>query len=97
MLTRETSERAQRAWSLHWQFVTMMHAACLWPERHDAGEILGEWWGIAFPGRELTNEDFTSDIFDRVRAALAERGGVVKPILPENPFTDYVHDNLEID
>ncbi len=97
MIAREQTYEAQQSWDMHWQFVTMMHACCRWPEKHDVSETIGYWWSVAYPERELTDEDITRDIFDKLRRRLAEIGGVSNPILPSNVFTEFVVSQLEFD
>jgi len=71
----------------------MMSASIMWPDKYDAGEILGEWWSIAF-ARELTDEDINDKLFDRIRKRLLINYGESSLLLAENKRTKLIKSQL---
>ena len=70
----------------------MMNASIKWPDKWDAGEILGEWWSVAF-NRELTDEDINDKLFDRIRKQLLINYGD-SPLLIETERTKFIKSQL---
>ena len=77
-----TNEAIQRI-SLHESFLTMIVASIRWEEKWDISDILTYWWGIAFPHRQMIEEDLNENTIDNMRLALLEIGGIKSPILRE--------------
>lgn len=70
----------------------MMNASIRWPDKYDAGLILGEWWSVAF-NRELTDEDINDKLFDRIRKQLLINFGE-SPLLIETERIKFIKSQL---
>ena len=80
--------------TLHESFLTMINASIKNPDKWDASEILTYWWEIAFPTKEMTEEDLNENTIDNIRAALLQRGGMVNPVLKETTRTKFIKKSL---
>lgn len=80
--------------TLHESFLTMIKASIDNPNKWDASEILTYWWEIAFPTKELTEEELNENTIDKIRVALLQRGGIAKPILEETERTKFIKKSL---
>ena len=89
-LTNETLQRL----ALHESFLTMLFASVKWGEKWDVSDILIYWWGVAFPHRELTEEDLNDNTIDSIRYALLMRGGIEHPILKETKRTQLIKQSI---
>ena len=87
------SPEAKRARLTHDNFLTMLNAAVLWPEKWDASDIIGKYWSLAF-NQEITEEDFNNDLFDRIRKQLLINAGVINPVLEENYITKNIKSQI---
>jgi len=88
------SAEAKRARVEHDAFIIMLHAAITWPEKHDASDVLGNFWALAFPEIDIGEEDYNENLIDRIRLQLLIKSGVQNPILTENRFTREVKQNI---
>lgn len=83
MIKKSLSNAAIQKMGLHESFLTMIAASIRWGEKWNFSDILTYWWGIAFPLRQMIEEDLSENTIDNMRIALLEIGGVKSPILKE--------------
>lgn len=94
MIKKNLSSEAIQKTGLHEAFLTMIAASIRWEEKWDISDILIYWWGIAFPHRQMTEEDLNENTIDNMRVALLEIGGIKSPILRETQRTQLIKQSL---
>jgi hypothetical protein len=88
------SPEAKKARQEHDRFLVMLNAAVMWPEKWDAGNIIGQYWASAFPSLDIQEEDFNEKLIDRIRKQLLINAGVPNPILSESTLTKRIKENI---
>jgi len=91
---KKLSVRAIRARTLHDAFLWMLFASVNYPQRFDAGEIIGKYWSYTFNNEPLQEEDFNDTLVDRIREQLLIKGGAIDTKLHETKISKFIKSQL---
>lgn len=97
MINRELTNEVKQARCFHDNFIVMLTACVLWPNKWDAGETIGTWFSFAFPNSELTEEEFNDTLIQRIREKLLFIGFGRNVPLFENMQTKRIQKEIVFD